>query len=236
MQKNYLDCLAVFGVGGAHPGGLQLTKTMLADEEFDGNIVVLDAGCGTGQTAEYLAKNNDCKILAVDNNPLMIEKAVKRLARLNKNIWTEIADIESLAYENDLIDVVLSESVIAFTTPAISIPELSRVLKKGGRLFAIEMVLEQPVSDEEKEIIMEFYGMEQLWTESEWENAFLQAGLRVQSIERPRLENTVNHESASDFLLSDSIDEAYYDMLDKHLIVTENYKSQLGFRIFKCTK
>ena len=236
MEKTYLDCLAVLGVGGAHPGGLQLTKTMLADEEFDENIVVLDAGCGTGQTAEYLAKISDCKILAVDNNPIMIEKAVKRLARMNKKIRPEIADIQNLPYENDLIDVVLSESVIAFTTPANSIPELSRVLIKGGRLFAIEMVLEQPVSDEEKANIMEFYGMEQLWTVSEWENAFLQAGLRIQSIERPTLESTVNHESASDFLLSDSIDEAYYDLLNKHVAVTENYKSQLGFRIFKCMK
>ena len=29
LKYTYLDCLAIFGVGGAHPGGLQLTKDTL---------------------------------------------------------------------------------------------------------------------------------------------------------------------------------------------------------------
>ena len=34
MEITYLDCLALFGIGGAHPGGLQLTKEILSREKI----------------------------------------------------------------------------------------------------------------------------------------------------------------------------------------------------------
>ncbi|REB07429.1 class I SAM-dependent methyltransferase [Sporosarcina sp. BI001-red] len=237
MEKTYLDCLAVFGIGGAHPGGLLLTKKLLAEERFHENMVVLDAGCGTGQTAGYLATEFECQVLAVDYNPLMVEKATERLVKLQKDIRIEVQDIQKLPYEENSIDFVLSESVISFTTPTMSIAELTRVLKENGKLFAIEMVLEQPVSAEERKEIMEFYGMEQLWSVNEWMVAFLAAGLTIQSIDVPELEtDNEDSETATDFSLSESIEEDFHNILSQHLIVTENYKKQLGVRIFKCIK
>lgn len=237
MEKTYLDCLAAFGIGGAHPGGLQLTKKLLANERFDENIVVLDAGCGTGQTAAYLANEFDCQVLAVDLNPLMVEKATERLVNLQKDICIEVADVQSLSYEEGSIDVILSESVISFTNPTISIPEMTRVLKNNGKLFAIEMVLEQPLSADGRKEITEFYGMDQIWSVNEWMRAFLAAGLTIQSIEVPELETDNDDiETATDFSLSESIDETFHDILSRHVVLTENYKDQLGVRIFKCTK
>lgn len=237
MEKTYLDCLAAFGIGGAHPGGLQLTKKLLANVRFDENMVVLDAGCGTGQTAAFLATEFDCQVLAVDLNPLMVEKATERLANLQKDICIEVADVQRLSYEEGSIDVILSESVISFTNPAISIPEMTRVLKNNGKLFAIEMVLEQPLSDVGRKEITEFYGMDQIWSVNEWMSAFLAAGLTIQSIEVPELEtDNADIETATDFSLSESIDETFQDILSRHVVLTENYKDQLGVRIFKCTK
>lgn len=237
MEKTYLDCLAAFGIGGAHPGGLQLTKNLLANERFDENMVVLDAGCGTGQTAAYLANEFDCQVLAVDLNPLMVEKATERLVNLQKDICIEVADVQSLSYEEGSIDVILSESVISFTNPTISIPEMTRVLKNNGKLFAIEMVLEQPLSADGRKEITEFYGMDQIWSVNEWMRAFLAAGLTIQSIEVPELETDNDDiETATDFSLSESIDETFHDILSRHVVLTENYKDQLGVRIFKCTK
>ncbi|MGN7410375.1 class I SAM-dependent methyltransferase [Sporosarcina sp. SAFN-010] len=237
LGKTYLDCLAAFGIGGAHPGGLQLTKNLLANERFDENMVVLDAGCGTGQTAAYLSKEFDCQVLAVDLNPLMVEKARERLVNLQKDICIEVADVQSLSYEEGSIDVILSESVISFTNLTISIPELTRVLKNNGKLFAIEMVLEQPLSADGRKEITEFYGMDQIWSVNEWMRAFLAAGLTIESIEVPELETDIDDiETATDFSLSESIDETFHDILNRHVVLTENYKDQLGVRIFKCTK
>ena len=237
MEKTYLDCLATFGIGGAHPGGLQLTKKLLANERFDENIVVLDAGCGTGQTAAYLANEFDSQVLAIDLNPLMVEKASERFANLQKDICIEVADVQNLSYEEGSIDVILSESVISFTNPTISIPEMTRVLKNNGKLFAIEMVLEQPLNADEKKEITEFYGMDEIWSVNEWIRAFLAAGLTIHSIEVPELETDIDDiETATDFSLSESIDETLHDILSRHLELTDIYKNQLGVRIFKCTK
>ncbi|MCM3757168.1 class I SAM-dependent methyltransferase [Sporosarcina aquimarina] len=237
MDKTYLSCLAEFGIGGAHPGGLQLTKKLLTDERFDENTVVLDVGCGTGQTAAYLAKEFECQVIAIDNNPLMVEKAKERFVNLQKEINIEVADVQRLSFEKGSIDVILSESVLSFTDPTISIPEITRVLKENGRLFAIEMVLELPLNAEGRREISEFYGLGQIWTVEEWRRAFLASGLAVESIEVPDLEaNSHDSETATDFSLSESIDEAFYDILSKHFVLTENYKDHLGVRIFKCMK
>ena len=55
MGNRYLDLLAEFGVGGAHPGGFPLTKEVLSSLHLPPSSSVLDIGCGTGQTAEYLS-------------------------------------------------------------------------------------------------------------------------------------------------------------------------------------
>ncbi|MDQ0228903.1 hypothetical protein [Metabacillus malikii] len=42
---NYLQLLATLGIGGAHPGGLLLTKKIFEQEQFPLNYTILDAGC-----------------------------------------------------------------------------------------------------------------------------------------------------------------------------------------------
>ncbi|WP_432355485.1 class I SAM-dependent methyltransferase [Sporosarcina sp. A2] len=237
MENTYLACLAAFGVGGAHPGGLQLTKKLLENITIDEKMTVLDAGCGTGQTAAYLVNTYNCQVLAVDYNPVMVSKAKERLTKLTKEIKIELFDIEKLPYEEESIDLVLSESVIAFTNPSVSIAELTRVLKKNGILIAIEMVLEHPLTDVVKEEITKFYGMEEIWTVKEWKKALLKTGLTIQSIEVPDLEaDKADNETATDFSLSEWIDEGFHDILSQHLELTEIYKNRLGVRIFTCTK
>jgi len=55
-EYTYLNCLAELGVGGAHPGGFKLTQDILSAEHIGKKTTVLDAGCGTGQTAAYVAQ------------------------------------------------------------------------------------------------------------------------------------------------------------------------------------
>ena len=78
MELNYLNCLALIGIGGVHPGGLQLTKEILSREKINEKTIILDVGCGTGQTSAYMAEKYKCKIIGLDNNEMMLEKAKKR--------------------------------------------------------------------------------------------------------------------------------------------------------------
>lgn len=75
-MSRYLEMLSLFGVAGAHPGGLAFTKTVLRKAALPSNLPILDAGCGTGQTAAYLG-HLLYPVTVIDKDPVMLEKAKK---------------------------------------------------------------------------------------------------------------------------------------------------------------
>ncbi|MDI3411846.1 class I SAM-dependent methyltransferase [Bacillus sonorensis] len=77
-MSDYLDMLAYFGVSGAHPGGMALTKAVLAKADIDPERPILDADCGTGQTAAYLGQLL-FSVTALDSDAVMLDKAKKDL-------------------------------------------------------------------------------------------------------------------------------------------------------------
>ncbi|RXT03589.1 class I SAM-dependent methyltransferase [Ammoniphilus sp. CFH 90114] len=82
--------LAWFGIGGAHPGGLALTKEVLQRIKIGPETNIIDIGCGTGQTAAYLKKTFQCKVSALDRNKVMLEKAKHDLRKRNLVFFSSI--------------------------------------------------------------------------------------------------------------------------------------------------
>lgn len=235
MEYNYLDCLAELGVGGAHPGGLQLTKEILSDEEIDGTMSILDAGCGTGQTSAYIAQQYHCQVTALDYNQTMLDKAKSRFLTLKLPIEVKHGCVENLANDR-LFDMVLSESVIAFTDASLTIAAMKNALKPDGVLLAIEMVLEEPHPEANLQPIYEFYGVSHIRSEAEWISLIKKQGFNQILVKEFKLtDNIVDVEHASDFSLSENIDEAFFDMLHEHDYLTKVYRDILGFRLFRCT-
>ena len=235
LNYTYLDCLAIFGVGGAHPGGLQLTKEILSREKIDETKSILDAGCGTGQTSAYIAEKYQCHVTSLDCNKIMLDKARQRFSSLHLPIDVKQGSTENLPFDEDLFDMILSESVISFTDVSLTIPEFKRVLKPNGVLLAIEMVLEKSLSEDELKAIINFYGVSQLLTENEWYNFFKRASFKQVSVEKFNLEFDENDvQNVTDFSLSENIDDKFFEILEKHLHFTKSYKDILGFRLFRC--
>lgn len=237
MKKyTYLDCLAFYGIGGAHPGGLQLTKHVLSTEDVDESKSVLDAGCGTGQTSAHIMKQYLCNVTSLDSNQIMLNKARERFKSLNLPIQLKHGSTEHLPFEEELFDFVLSESVIAFTDIQLTISEFNRVLKPDGVLLAIEVVLEKSISDDKLQSILQFYGFSQLLTENEWVTYFQKFGFKhitAEEVEEQFDQNDV--ENAADFSLSENIDDQLPDILEKHEQLTVEYKDVLGYRTFRCS-
>jgi ubiquinone/menaquinone biosynthesis C-methylase UbiE len=235
LNYTYLDCLAIFGVGGAHPGGLQLTKELLSREKIDETKSILDAGCGTGQTSAYIAEQYRCNVTSLDCNKIMLDKARQRFSSLHLPIEVKQGSTENLPFHEGLFDIILSESVISFTDVSLTIPEFKRVLKPNGVLLAIEMVLEKSLSEEELKPIVNFYGVSQLLTENEWYNLFQRASFKQVSLEKFKLQFDKNDvQNASDFSLSENIDDEFFEIFEKHVNFTTVYKEILGFRLFRC--
>jgi ubiquinone/menaquinone biosynthesis C-methylase UbiE len=177
MEKpTYLERLAQHGVDGAHPGGLPLTQHLIQAEQITKSSIILDVGCGTGQTAAYLGVNYPCQIVAIDLNPKMIAAARQKFARYQLEIPLFQADAAALPFRRNLFTIVLSESVTVFTEISRSLREYYRVLRAGGRLLAIEATATAPLDQSELAKVKAVLGLTALPTREQWLAMFAKAG------------------------------------------------------------
>jgi ubiquinone/menaquinone biosynthesis C-methylase UbiE len=237
LKYTYLDCLALFGVGGAHPGGLKLTKHLLENEKINSDFKILDIGCGTGQTAAYLSANYHCHVTAFDNNKIMLEKAEKRFKSMNLPVEVVEGSAEQLPFPDNYFDLILSESVISFTNQSLTLSELNRVLKPEGVLLATEMTLNKKVNEKELEPFIQFYGVPGLSSEDEWKDLFEQTGFMTNHILRDIAQaDDEDVENATEFDLSIEITDECFNVLEMHEKLTMEYSDIVGFRTFRSNK
>jgi len=232
MPNNYLDLLAYFGIGSAHPGGFSLTQTIFEKEKIQPTQHVLDIGCGTGQTAAFLAENFGCEVTAIDIHPIMIEKAKKRFANEELDINVILGDVQSMKFADHSFDFILSESVISFTNIQKTLREVAKVLKEDGCMIMIEMTAEKILSDNIKAKITDLYGIDEVLTEKEWISCLKQAGFtKIKEIRTPSL---LIPTDIDDMEQSENISMALYDVWDEHNQFIEQNSHLIGYRAFKC--
>lgn len=232
MSNKYLDLLSYFGIGSAHPGGFGLTQFILGKEKIQAAQSVLDIGCGTGKTSAFLATKYGCKVTAVDNHPIMIEKAKERFEPLEVDVQLIEGDITCLPLESNSFDMIISESVLVFTDILLALKEVARLLKKDGKLLLIEMTGSSNVTDQIKHKVMELYGIQQLIDEEEWKVILKKAGFsQIEIVENPADMNEVEIE---DMNPSSYIDMSLYDVWDEHNQFLAEFGNMVGYRIFKC--
>ncbi|WP_246938509.1 class I SAM-dependent methyltransferase [Bacillus pinisoli] len=237
MSYSYTDLLALFGIGGAHPGGLTLTRAVLDELPINEETALLEVGCGTGQTTAYLAHHFPCRLYAIDQHPVMIEKTRKRLLGKQDSISLLEGSAEDLPFVDNKFDYILSESVTAFTKVQESLKEYSRVLKQSGTLTLIEMTKLQSLSDHESRELLDFYGIHDIFSEEDWLLHLERSGFKNVTTFSIQLEELVpDEDDFTEFDISPGVDPSLFDKLDRHEELTSKYKNKLGFRVFFCKK
>lgn len=99
---------------------------------------VLDAGCGEGATAEYLAQKYHLTIEGVDLLDFNIEKAQLR-AGSNTRLNFQVGDYSKLDYPDNYFDGIYTlETFVHSPDYQQTLQEFRRVLKKGGKLVLFE--------------------------------------------------------------------------------------------------
>lgn len=96
---------------------------------------VLEIGCGRGDFALWLAERApEANITAIDFSDAAIEIAKKRAAEAGGRVRFEVGDAQSLRFENDSFDVIVScECLEHVPRPELMIGEMYRLLKPGGQ-------------------------------------------------------------------------------------------------------
>jgi len=231
----YLNFLSKFGIGGAHPGGMGLTKEIFENESINNNTRILDVGCGTGQTAAYLADQYGSKVTAIDINPIMVEKAKNRMEK--KRVPVEIiqASIENIPLKDREFDLIISESVLAFVNKEKALKEIFRLLKNGGQFIANELVINKPLTSTEEEEVKLFYGIDSVHPENYWIALFKQAGFKNINI-RLQDQSMFKNDLMPEFEYSEYIEPELFSVMYQHFNIMVKYEEILSYRIFSCTK
>lgn len=112
----------------------------------DANLA-LEAGCGSGYLSLKLAYQFN-HMVAVDISAAMIKFAKKHQEELQKtNIDFVVADLENLPFREKTFDFVVSNIVLHDTPMEVTLPELSSMVKPGGRMVLCDLVTSSPWLD-----------------------------------------------------------------------------------------
>ncbi len=121
---------------------------------------VLDAGCGIGGSAIWLAKHKGADVIGVTLSKKQIEKA-KKLAEengVNDKTDFQLKDFTNTGFPENLFDVVWAiESACHITDKKKFLQEVYRLLKNKGRLIVADgFLFRYPQSESEKRTYKDF--------------------------------------------------------------------------------
>ena len=241
-EMNYFELLAWLGIGSSHPGGFPATKQNLDVIQVKSEEYVLDAGCGSGLTACHLSKTVGCKIMGIDINHEMIEKAALRAEKEGVSHLVEfrVADVQALPFTKNCFDVVIAESVTVFLDKVKVYREFYRVLKPEGRVADLEMALLRDLPANLRRQLEECFGSgTNPLPFEEWLDALTQAGFEEVDIKNAQpLRNRGNiiiNELKKDWLLIRSLTEkvsrqpGLVPRLQKNAAFMKRYQGYFGF-------
>jgi ubiquinone/menaquinone biosynthesis C-methylase UbiE len=99
---------------------------------------ILEVGCGTGDLWATNADRipTDWDLLVTDFSMGMGSDARETLADAGVDTTVAVAAAESLPIPDESVDVVVANHMLYHTDRESSLPEIHRVLRPGGRLFA----------------------------------------------------------------------------------------------------
>src|SRR3954454_16597382 len=137
----------LWSVGDYQRVGVRLvpaSEQLVADLQVRPGERLLDVAAGTGNTA-LAAARRDADVVCTDIVPELLEYARRRAELEGLAFETEVADAQSLPYEDGSFDVVTSTIGVVFAADAEqAASELVRVLRPGGRLGLTAWVPEAP--------------------------------------------------------------------------------------------
>lgn len=116
--------------------------------------VVLDLGCGAGLDSLIAAERvgPSGEVVGVDFSQAMVDRATAAAEAAGlDNLRVVQGDAEAVPLEDACIDVVLVNGIFNLNPFRSRLfAELARVLRPGGMLFAAELILRAPLSEEDR--------------------------------------------------------------------------------------
>jgi SAM-dependent methyltransferase len=120
------------------PGGLALTARAMEFCQFPSETRLLDVGCGSGATVEFLRNHYQLAISGVDISSILLSEGIVR----DDTLPLALARAEHLPFGRDSLDGIICECVLSlFTEPDMALQEFNRVLSTDGRLILSDIYI-----------------------------------------------------------------------------------------------
>lgn len=184
MQGHWL--LATLGKKILRPGGIALTRKMLAAAAPTSQDRIVEFGPGVGATARLLLKANPKSYAGVDPNPQGRQAVAKVIAPYAQAQYV-VADAACTGLPDASADLVVGEAMLTIQSPqakAAIVKEAARLLAPGGRYAIHEMAVSSGYSQEDfeaarKELSRTIKVGARPLTEDGWRQLMEEAGLEV---------------------------------------------------------
>ncbi|MBM3301642.1 MAG: methyltransferase domain-containing protein [Deltaproteobacteria bacterium] len=132
---------APFTARGIRPGGLDLTRQLLARSKLSAGARILDVGCGTGVTVDYLSRDYAIRAVGIDTSSMLVSQGKGR----NAGLPLLIGCAEALPFSDGSFDGVLLECTLSLVQDRERvISECRRVLRPLGKLMVTDVYARNP--------------------------------------------------------------------------------------------
>lgn len=144
---------------------------------------VLDAGCGMGEAACFMAKMYGCHATGVTINPGHIRQATNIIARrkLGDLVNIKLMDYTKTTFPDGSFDAVYAiETICHLPDKTDFYQEAYRLLAPGGRLVVVEYIQKKepqsPRNRKEMEMFLDYAAMPNIWTVGAHRSAIKRCG------------------------------------------------------------
>ncbi|MBF2026778.1 MAG: class I SAM-dependent methyltransferase [Oscillatoriales cyanobacterium C42_A2020_001] len=117
---------------------------------------VLEVGCGTGEDAIALAKRvgKTGRVVAIDHSQVMLDQAIASTKELQLLIEFIRAEAQQLPFADKTFDAARVDRTLQhISEPERVVAEMTRVVRSGGRIVAMEPDWETFIVDSEKHAV-----------------------------------------------------------------------------------
>lgn len=132
------------------PGGLFLTARLIEYGNFEPGGKVLDVGCGSGITVEYLIDKYKLAAVGIDPSRVLLARGLRRNPRLPLLRGRG----EKLPFADASWDGIITECTLSLITElGLVLAEFGRILKPAGRLLLSDMYFRRGLSPQDRNFL-----------------------------------------------------------------------------------
>lgn len=161
---------------------------------------VLDAGCGVGGSAFYLAKTCEAKVTGITLSEKQLEYANRKRDELNlqKLVDFKLEDYTATSFENNTFDLVWAiESITSSPEKRAFAKESFRLLKPGGKLIVADYFRTQDAQPDKDKLLEKWqncWGLADIMTLEDYFMPFKNEGLFP--VDKKDITRNIYHSSA----------------------------------------